>query len=64
LAQLLEENPSLRDYPFHSLAGEYDVARLKAAGETGLPEDIFPAACPYTIAEILDPAFLPDSATE
>jgi hypothetical protein len=38
---------------------QYLIARLKAADETELPLDTFPAECPYTIAEILDEGFLP-----
>jgi len=29
------------------------------ADETDLPEEIFPAACPFTIEQILDTAWLP-----
>jgi hypothetical protein len=43
------------------LDDEYRTARADAADETGLPEDAFPAACPFTIEQILDPDFLPDA---
>jgi hypothetical protein len=55
----LEDSPSLRRWPGARLAREYDLARLKASGETGLPLESFPPACPFTIAQVLDPAFLP-----
>jgi len=41
------------------MADEYEVARLKAAGETGLPVESFPASEPYSVAEILSDAFYP-----
>ncbi len=61
LLHTLAENPSLRSHPTQALAECYEIARLKAAGETGLPEDAFPAACPFTIEQILDPDFLPEA---
>jgi hypothetical protein len=62
LLRLLRENPSLRAYPAEILAEEHQIARLKAAGETGLPLERFSEACPFTLAEILDEAFYPDEA--
>ncbi|WP_414834155.1 DUF29 domain-containing protein [Afifella sp. YEN Y35] len=59
IADLLEDSPSLHSYPATVLAKEYRIARLKAADETGLPEDRFPETCPFTIEEILDETFLP-----
>jgi len=34
---------------------------LKAAGETGLPEEIFLQDCPFTIDQILDETFYPET---
>jgi len=34
---------------------------LKAAGEAGLPEEIFPQDCPFTIDQILDETFYPET---
>lgn len=31
-----------------------------SADETGLAEVAFPATCPFTMEQILDPAFFPD----
>jgi hypothetical protein len=61
LQRALAENPSLRAHPSEILDEAYEIARLKAVGETGLPEATFPAACPFTIEEILDPGFFPDA---
>jgi hypothetical protein len=56
----LSESPSLRRYPGEVLARQYPVARMEASGETGLPLEMFPEECPYTIEEVLDPDFWPD----
>lgn len=61
LASELDDSPSLRDYPGQAIARQYEVARIKAAAETGLPRDAFPATSPYTIEQVLDPHFLPGS---
>jgi hypothetical protein len=59
---LLADSPSLRHYPGDVLAREHVSARLKAIGETGLPERAIPAACPFTIEQVLDPGFWPNDA--
>lgn len=61
LAKSLAESPSLKNYPAEILAEEYLIARLKAAGETGLDENMFPHLSPYTIDQVLDLEFLPDN---
>ncbi len=61
IAKIIGESPSLRRHPSAVLDDEYRTARADAADETGLPEDAFPAACPFTIEQILDPDFLPDA---
>lgn len=53
LARVLADNPSLRDWPAERLADEYQVARLLASVETGLPEQTFPEACPFSIDDVL-----------
>jgi hypothetical protein len=59
IRKLLDESPSLRVYPAKVLPEEYALARVKAAAETGIPEDAFPEVCPFTIDEVLDRTFLP-----
>lgn len=61
LSRTLRDSPSLKAYPSAVVDEEYESARLKAADETGLPEDAFPVTCPFTIEQILDPEFLPDA---
>lgn len=59
IGDILRESPSLRRWPGTQLTAEYEIARLKASGETGLSLDVFSESCPYTIAQVLDPNFLP-----
>lgn len=61
IRKLIEESPSLRGYPAEVLAEEYALARSKAADETGLPEELFPRDCPYTIEQVLDLDFWPEA---
>jgi Domain of unknown function DUF29 len=59
VADLIDESPSLRNFPVEKLANAYFAARLKAASETRLSVKRFPNECPYSIAEIMDHDFLP-----
>jgi hypothetical protein len=59
LNERLRESPSLRSYPNTVLEKQYSIARLRAADETDLPLDTFPAECPYTVNEVLDESFHP-----
>ena len=59
LSEAIEESPSLRSYPETVLARQYRIARAKAAAETGIPLDRFPARNPYSVEQILDEDFLP-----
>ncbi len=55
--QALEENPSFRNRVEETLARAYELARLEAAKETGIPLDRFPETCPYTRTDIMDRDF-------
>lgn len=58
LIEVLEENPSLRPvYTGEVLARAFVKGRDRAEEETGLLH--LPTACPWTIAEVLDPTFWP-----
>lgn len=59
MARELAASPSLRGYPAEILAEEYELARPRAADETGLPLESFPTRCPFSIDEVLDPEFWP-----
>jgi hypothetical protein len=56
---LIAGSPSLATHPARVLERSYRNGRLSASGDTGLPLSTFPTACPYAVARILDPEFLP-----
>ncbi|MGB7084671.1 MAG: DUF29 domain-containing protein [Phormidesmis sp.] len=55
----LEESPSLNSYLDQIFAKAYKDAVKLATAETGLPKEMFPAACPYTRQQVLDEDFMP-----
>lgn len=60
IAEVIRRSPSLKHYPESALDERaYQIAALRASGETGLPMSTFPQTCPYTVEQILDPDFLP-----
>ena len=59
LAQRLDDSPSLRVKIQPNLGRNYQYALKLAVIETGLPKNHFPAECPFTVEQILDPDFLP-----
>ena len=60
VASHLADNPSLRARLADAMAEAYHVAVLKAARETRLSKAHFPAACPYSFAQMMDEAFWPE----
>jgi hypothetical protein len=58
LAVTLDESPSLRRRLPEALGTAYALAREGAQDETG-HEDL-PPTCPFTLAQVLDPDYLPD----
>lgn len=59
IEDLLEDNPSLRRLLEESVTIAYPRAVRDALKQTGLSRPTFPAACPYTVAQILDDDFHP-----
>lgn len=57
---VLRDSPGLQPQLENYLAEAYSDARRFAAKETGLPLTSLPETCPYTLAQALDPDFLPD----
>ena len=47
----LSDNPSLQSKTQEAMALAYDLATIKAAKETAMDEEDFPAACPWTFDE-------------
>jgi hypothetical protein len=56
----LEDNPSLRAQVPEIIVRAYTKARVEAAAETGMGEDTFPASCPWSFDQMMDPSFWPD----
>ena len=51
--RLLKKNPGMKN-ELHQIKNDaYESARLEAAKETGLDEEVFPEECPWTIEEVL-----------
>lgn len=52
--RILKDNPSLKSKLYNVFESAYESARLNAARETRLDENLFPEECPWAIEEILD----------
>jgi hypothetical protein len=61
MSRIVEDSPSLKSAIEAGMDREYKSARRKAARETNLPEANFPSLCPYSLMQILDEDFLPES---
>jgi hypothetical protein len=61
IAEELAENRSLHGYSAARLATAYRHAREDAADETDLPRATFPEVCPWTVEQVLDVDFWPES---
>ena len=59
IAELLEDNPSLKPYLEEALRKAYFKGVELAVGETDLPKRTFPVECPYSLPEIVDYDFYP-----
>lgn len=57
---VIEESPSLKNYPAEQLEKSYQRARSQAAKQTGINISEFPARCPYSLALILDEDWMPE----
>lgn len=59
IEKLLRDNPSLRPQLPALLAESYNDATFGAMRETGIPQENFPAACPYRLEDALGEGWLP-----
>ena len=59
IARVVEDSPSLQRYPAEHVYDEYNGALLLASKETGIALDLFPETCPFSVAQVLDPDFMP-----
>jgi hypothetical protein len=60
IESILEDSPSLRPVIGEVLVRAHRRARQKASQETELPEEAFPAECPFTPEQILAEDYLPE----
>ena len=60
LAEHLKDNPSLKSAFPDAFATAYRFALLEAQKQTGLGEDAFPVACPWTTEQVMANDFMPD----
>jgi hypothetical protein len=59
LADHMADNPSLEAKLPDAIAHAYRNAFLIASDETGLPRSTFPAECPWSFDQIMNPEFWP-----
>lgn len=59
IARLLRKSPGLKPVRAAEFAEAYEEARERALDESGLPDDIVPTTCPYTLEQVEDRAFWP-----
>jgi Domain of unknown function DUF29 len=59
IADLLDDNPSLKPVIDDVMTSAYRYARRKAAIETDMSESTFPAQCPWNFVRAMDEAFWP-----
>lgn len=59
LASHMADNPSLKSKLDDAVADAYRLALVDAERETGLSESTFPAACPWSYAQMIDHDFWP-----
>lgn len=61
LALLLDDSPSLQRVAEESFARCYELARKRAADETGLPIAGLPSACPWSFEQLIAADFWPSA---
>jgi hypothetical protein len=59
IERLMRKNPGLKSYLGEAFENGYGDATLMAARETGLEENAFPAACPWSLEQVMDAGFWP-----
>jgi len=58
--KVLKENPSFKQNLNDVLVDAYELAVIKAAKETKIDKSVFPASCPWQIADIIKQNFYPE----
>jgi len=62
IAELLSDNPSLMSKLDDAITRGYRHAKRAAMKETGIDQSTFPALCPWTFEQAMNPHFWPDPA--
>ena len=57
---ILAESPSLRPSVAAMLGEAHAIARARAIAETGLADEVFPEACPFTATDVMSRGLLPE----
>lgn len=60
IAKLLRRNPSLQSRLTEAMAESWSEARDLAIAETDLPDEQFPAICPFSVEQVLSADFWPE----
>jgi hypothetical protein len=61
IALVIEDSPSLKNYPAQQLEKSYQRARHQAAKQTNIEFSVFPNTCPYSLELVLAEDWLPES---
>jgi hypothetical protein len=61
LAEHLKDNPSLKSQLPEAMNYAYGNAIIQASDETGFPESTFPATCPWSFDQLMNPDFWPEA---
>jgi hypothetical protein len=59
ISGIISDSPSLASFPLEAAAWAFPHARRAMLIETRLASADVPTSCPYTVAEMLDEAFMP-----
>ncbi|MGH8478801.1 MAG: DUF29 domain-containing protein [Gammaproteobacteria bacterium] len=59
LRLLLKHSPGLKRMLDETFKEAYEIARIQAARESGLEEDLFPETCLWTVEQVMDDGFWP-----
>lgn len=57
---VIQDSPSLENYPAEQMDVAYQRGRIQAAKQTGLDILSFPVACPFSLDLVLQEDWLPD----
>lgn len=60
VAELLAENPSLRNRLPGLTESAWRLAIIAAERETNIRRSVFPTTCPWTFEQVMDPEFWPE----